>query len=461
MKLSSKIILLMTLISVLTGVIIGGVTIRSSNVIFEKYIQETHQIEISEWEDLYTSYYENNGGSWDNVENLLLNLRQVPSYYGATSEDSAYYKRQTVLIDTHRRILAHPQEKLVGQRVNKKLVDHGFPIYDSRSILIGYLLPLDYFDHQFWLLEESFNDNMQASIITGVSVTVLIAAIIGFLFARNMIKPLQRVIELVRRMGHATTNEKISDFNDDEIGELAMAFNQMSDELAKNNEMRVQLFADISHELRTPLTVIAGKLENKLMRNEICQPEEISSLYDEVLRLNGLVSELQNISRIDAGHMMISKTLIDFKNFFADFFLLVNADAEARDIALTVDIEKELPYCYADPERLKQIVLNLFSNALRYTKNGGAVLFHAWSEKDSFMFSVTDTGIGMTEEECAHVFDRFYRTDQSRARETGGTGLGMAITQGLVLAHGGRIEVKSKKNIGTTFTVALPLYKEV
>ncbi len=460
MKLSSKIILLMTMISVLTGIFIGGVTIRSSSMIFEKYLQETHQLEISEWEDLYTSYYENNGGSWENVETLFLNLRQMPPYYIRPADDLPYYKRETVLIDTNSRILTHPQVELVGQHVNKKLVQHGFPLYDSREKLIGYLLPLDYFDHQFWLLEESFNDSMKASIIKGVSFSVLIAALIGFIFARNIIKPLQRVIELVRRTGHTTTNERVAVVNDDEIGELAIAFNQMTDELAKNNEMRVQLFADISHELRTPLTVIAGKLENKLMRNEACPLEEISSLYDEVLRLNGLVSELQNISRLDAGHMMISKTLIDFKTFFADFFLLVNADAEARDITLTVEMEESLPYCYADPERLKQIVLNLFSNALRYTSNGGAVLFKAWSENECFVFSITDTGIGMSEEECARVFERFYRTDQSRARETGGTGLGMAITQGLVLAHGGAIDVKSKKNVGTTFTVSLPLYKE-
>ena len=222
----------------------------------------------------------------------------------------------------------------------------------------------------------------------------------------------------------------------------------------------MQLFADISHELRTPITAIAGTLENKLVKNEACPPEEISTLYDEMLRLSGMVTELQNISRLDAGHMPISKTLIDFKTFFQDFLMIIEADAEARDINVKVEMDEKLPYCYADPERLKQIVLNLVSNALRYTTNGGAVIFKAWSDKNNFIFSVSDTGIGMTEEECEHVFERFYRSDQSRARETGGTGLGMAITQGLVLAHDGTINVKSTKGVGTTFTVTLPLYDE-
>ena len=196
------------------------------------------------------------------------------------------------------------------------------------------------------------------------------------------------------------------------------------------------------------------------MKNEACEPEELSALYDEMLRLGGMVTELQNISRLDAGHMPINKTLINFEDFVKDFVVLFEADAETRDITVKVEYADKLPYCYADPERLKQIVLNLVSNALRYTTDGGVVILNAWADKENFIFSVADTGIGMSEEECQHVFDRFYRSDRSRARETGGTGLGMAITQGLVLAHGGRIEVKSKKDVGTTFTVYLPLYNE-
>jgi len=273
-------------------------------------------------------------------------------------------------------------------------------------------------------------------------------------------RPLDKLILSVRRIGQGSTTEKVDIENDDEIGELALAFNQMSTELARANDARVQMFADISHELRTPITAIAGTLENKLVKNEACSPEDISALYDEMLRLGGMVTELQNISRLDAGHMPISKTLINFKSFVEDFVVLFEADAETRNISVKVEFADKLPYCYADPERLKQIVLNLVSNALRYTTDGGVVILNAWSDKENFIFAVSDTGIGMTEEECQHVFDRFYRSDRSRARETGGTGLGMAITQGLVLAHDGKIEVKSQKDVGTTFTVYLPLYDE-
>ena len=460
MKLSTKIVSIMTLVTLLTGLILGSVTLQLMSKSFDQYLTETKKVEIGEWRAIYTNYYNENGDSWEGVQNVIVMfMYNLQSAYGMTMERSYY--QPVVLIDPEGVILAHPQPEFVGQSVNNRMVEHGYPIFDDEtSMLIGYLLPADYFDHQFWLLEESYLNNMRESVVLGVTATIAISIIIGLAFARNLTKPLNNLISSVRRIAQGSTTENVAVENDDEIGELALAFNQMSSQLARANDARVQLFADISHELRTPITAIAGTLENKLVKNEACPPEEISTLYDEMLRLSGMVTELQNISRLDAGHMPISKTLIDFKTFFQDFLMIIEADAEARDINVKVEMDEKLPYCYADPERLKQIVLNLVSNALRYTTNGGAVIFKAWSDKNNFIFSVSDTGIGMTEEECERVFERFYRSDQSRARETGGTGLGMAITQGLVLAHDGTINVKSTKGVGTTFTVTLPLYDE-
>ena len=458
MKLSTKIVSIMTLGTLLTGLIIGSVTLQLMSKSFDQYLNETKKVEIGEWRTIYTNYYEENGDSWDGVQSVIVTY-SLQTAYGPTMERSHY--QPVVLIDPEGVILAHPQSEFIGQSVNDRMVEHGYPIFDDESsMLIGYLLPVDYFNHQFWLLEENYLNNMRKSVILGVTATIVISIIIGLAFARNLTKPLNNLISSVRRIAQGSTTESVIVENDDEIGELALAFNQMSSQLARANDARVQLFADISHELRTPITAIAGTLENKLVKNKACPPEEISTLYDEMLRLSGMVTELQNISRLDAGHMPISKTLIDFKTFFQDFLIIIEADAEARDIQVKVDLGEKLPYCYADPERLKQIVLNLVSNALRYTTNGGVVIFKAWSDKNNFIFSVSDTGIGMTEEECKHVFERFYRSDQSRARETGGTGLGMAITQGLVLAHNGTINVKSTKGVGTTFTVTLPLYDE-
>lgn len=462
MKLSTKIISLMTLMAVLTGLIVGGVTLNLMGKTFDEYLTRTKQQEIGKWQEFYVEYYSDNGNSWIGVQEAAENA--IQNYTLQSSNGVMVVQRDelsVVLINADGVLLTAADETMLRQRVTKRTLEHGYPIYqEGTQHLIGYLLPTDFVSGQFWHLTDSYLNETRRSVVLGVAVTIVLAILLGWFAARNLTRPLDKLTASVRRIGQGSTNEKVEIDNDDEIGELALAFNQMSAELSRANDARVQMFADISHELRTPITAIAGTLENKLVKNEDCTPEEISALYDEMLRLSGMVTELQNISRLDAGHMPINKTLIDFPSFFEDFLVIVDADAESRNITVKVEYADKLPYCYADAERLKQIVLNLVSNALRYTTDGGAVILKAWSDKDNFIFSVADTGIGMSEEDCKHVFDRFYRSDRSRARETGGTGLGMAITQGLILAHGGRIEVKSKKDVGTTFTVYLPLYDE-
>lgn len=459
MKLSTKIISLMTLMAVLTGLIVGGVTLQLMSRSFDEYLMQTSKAEISVWEERYEAYYTENGNSWEGVQDEF-SSSMVQTPYGVVRQQM---ELSVILIAPDGTILTCPdtESDKVGLKVKTRLLEHGYPIYEEGSQqLIGYLLPADYIGDRFWYLTDSYLADTRRSVVLGVVATIVLAIILGWIFARNLTRPLDKLILSVRRIAQGSTNEKVDIENDDEIGELALAFNQMSMELSRANDARVQMFADISHELRTPITAIAGTLENKLVKNEACSPEDLSALYDEMLRLGGMVTELQNISRLDAGHMPISKTLIDFKSFVEDFVVLFEADAETRNITVKVEFADKLPYCYADPERLKQIVLNLVSNALRYTTDGGVVILNAWADKEYFIFSVADTGIGMSEEECQHVFDRFYRSDRSRARETGGTGLGMAITQGLVLAHDGKIEVKSQKDVGTTFTVYLPLYDE-
>ena len=459
MKLSTKIISLMTLMAVLTGLIVGGVTLQLMSRSFDEYLMQTSKAEISVWEERYEAYYTENGNSWEGVQDEF-SSSMVQTPYGVVRQQM---ELSVILIAPDGTILTCPdtESDKVGLKVKTRLLEHGYPIYEEGSQqLIGYLLPADYIGDRFWYLTDSYLADTRRSVVLGVVATIVLAIILGWIFARNLTRPLDKLILSVRRIAQGSTNEKVDIENDDEIGELALAFNQMSTELSRANDARVQMFADISHELRTPITAIAGTLENKLVKNEACSPEDLSALYDEMLRLGGMVTELQNISRLDAGHMPISKTLIDFKSFVEDFVVLFEADAETRNITVKVEFADKLPYCYADPERLKQIVLNLVSNALRYTTDGGVVILNAWADKEYFIFSVADTGIGMSEEECQHVFDRFYRSDRSRARETGGTGLGMAITQGLVFAHDGKIEVKSQKDVGTTFTVYLPLYDE-
>ena len=157
---------------------------------------------------------------------------------------------------------------------------------------------------------------------------------------------------------------------------------------------------------------------------------------------------------------MLDRTLISFRDYFADFTVLLEAEAESRQMNLVVNLDNAPEYCYADPKRLKQIILNLVNNAFRYTSAGGTITVEAQQEGKDFLFSVQDTGMGIAPEDLDKIFERFYRTDRSRDRESGGSGLGLAITKALVEAHGGWIKVASKLNEGTIFTVMLPGWDE-
>ncbi|MFM9414288.1 sensor histidine kinase [Peptococcus simiae] len=453
MSLSKKISFVLLSVVTIGGLLIGGLTIDSTTRSFDQFLFETRQSEITEWYDIFMDYYETHDNSWEGVERL--NVSEEPD---RTMSLGQAYQRPIVLVSQSGQILVHPQKNFIGLTVDSSLLNHGFPLERGEEV-IGYLLPVDYFDHKFWVLEESFIRNVSHSVIKGILATNLIAFIIALVLSQNMVQPLRKLIENVRKMGKSDHFVPVVVYSDDEIGELASAFNQMGLEIEKNSEARTRLFSDVSHELRTPLTAIAASLENKLLRTESLSPVEISALYDEVLRMTNLVKELQSISRLDAGHIDLSKTLIDFKSFFADFFVLLDAEAASRDIQVTIDTPDNLPYCYADPERLKQIVLNLVSNAMRYSNDGGQVTLAAEADDKYFIITVKDNGLGMSPQDLAHVFDRFYRSDASRARDTGGSGLGLAITKGLVDAHDGVIQVSSQLGEGTIFTVRLPLYQ--
>ena len=210
-----------------------------------------------------------------------------------------------------------------------------------------------------------------------------------------------------------------------------------------------------------PGLIKPNDLELSRLVGKPLETEEIVVLYDEVIRLKGLVNELQDLSKLEAGHAVLDKTLIKFADYFEDFAVLLDAEAESRNMTLEVNLKEAPEYCYADPKRLKQIVLNLVNNAFRYTPEGGTVTIIAKAQNGDFLFSVQDTGMGIAPEDVNKIFDRFYRTDRSRDRESGGSGLGLAITKALVDAHGGWIKVDSQLNAGTTFTIMLPGWKDI
>jgi signal transduction histidine kinase len=307
--------------------------------------------------------------------------------------------------------------------------------------------------------EAQFLQRTNEALIFAMLGALLVALVIGILLARTLTRPLQALTRAAQSITQGQLEQEVRVGANDEIGQLATAFNRMSREVARVNQLRRQMTADIAHDLRTPLTVISGYVES--MRDGDLKPtrERFALIYSEIERLQNLVGDLRMLSMADAGELSLNPQSISPKNLLERASMLFRHQAEAQEVAIQVIASDDLPDIRVDEARMIQVLGNLISNALRYTHSGDVITLAAQPSGDELEISVQDTGAGIPAEELPYIFDRFYRGDQSRHSETGETGLGLAIVKALVEAHGGSVSAESKPGKGTTIRLAFPVDK--
>jgi signal transduction histidine kinase len=241
----------------------------------------------------------------------------------------------------------------------------------------------------------------------------------------------------------------------DEIGNLTMVLNRNLERLERLFHARQRFLADVSHELRTPLTTIRGNVD--LMRRiGEADPEILDVVQEELERMTRLVGDLMLLARADTGGLPIQRQSVELDTLFLDVYRQVRSID--HDVQITVE-EVDQVGVLGDSDRLKQLILNLVDNAIKYTPPGGKVMMSLSKVDGRSQLVVKDTGIGIPAEDLPHIYDRFYRVDKSRTRAQGGSGLGLSIAKWIVEAHKGDIEVESEVGIGTTFRVYLPTLK--
>jgi two-component system, OmpR family, sensor histidine kinase BaeS len=304
--------------------------------------------------------------------------------------------------------------------------------------------------------ESLFLQRTTQALVLATIGALVVALTIGILLARELTRPLQALTHAAQNIAKGDLDQQVKVTSKDEIGQLAQAFNRMSQEVARENQLRRQMTADIAHDLRTPLTVIAGYIES--MRDGILQPtnQRFDLIYSEIERLQHLVTDLRMLSQVDAGELPLHPQKISPIHIIERSAELFNHHAQQQDVTLLVEPDGTTPAIFVDEARIMQVMDNLISNALRYTPAGGKIILSAKEIQEKVDITVKDTGAGISSEELPLIFDRFHRGDKSRNAETGQSGLGLSIVKALVEAHKGRVWAESTQGEGTAFHIEFP-----
>ncbi|HUT20094.1 MAG TPA: ATP-binding protein [Anaerolineae bacterium] len=295
-------------------------------------------------------------------------------------------------------------------------------------------------------------------------VALLTAVLVSLVLSRQVVAPIQAMTRASARIAEGQYQDRVAVRGDvstddlDELAQLALSFNRMAAKLSQTEAMRRQLIADVAHELRTPLTATKGYLEGLMDGVLPPTPETYQQIHSEATRLQHLVDDLQELSRVEARAYELHLAPISPAKLIDDAVRRMQYQFEEKEVTLAVEPQPDQPLVLADEGRMQQVLTNLLGNALQYTPSGERVTVRTEAVRGEVRFFVQDTGIGVPAEHLPHLFDRFYRVEPSRSRAHGGSGIGLTIAKHLVEAHGGRIWAESAgKDRGSTFGFTLPV----
>jgi two-component system, OmpR family, sensor kinase len=347
---------------------------------------------------------------------------------------------------------------------------HEVEMSDGHELLL-HALPYESRDGARFLIEVAAPYNQIESVLRGLLLTfslglpliVALAISGGYVLMRRALRPVDEIRQKAAQITSRNLSERLPVVHTgDELERLATDLNRMIERLEESFQQINRFSADASHELRTPLTVLQGELES-IARNSSNLPAEIrdtiGSALEETHRLTKIVENLLAISRLEAGDARKQRERLDFAELARNTADQMRLLAEEKHIHLDCN-GAEAVEVDADPARLKQVVVNLLDNAIKYTPESGKVSISVMKQDGRAVCEIADTGIGISPDDLPHIFDRFYRADKARSRQMGGTGLGLSIVRSICLAHEGQVKVESIEGRGSVFHIQLPLAKD-
>ncbi|MCK4598478.1 HAMP domain-containing protein [Candidatus Bipolaricaulota bacterium] len=397
--------------------------------------------------------YRRRTGTWLGIEQLL------STRYTVWINGRLIVRRTSLigpfsLADVDGKVVVSTEEGKVGLFLSPQEIASGIPLSDEGEKM-GVLL----LSEQGSVLdpaEEEFLASAKRSALLGGGIASGIALLLSAFLISQVLSPLRLLSRATERIAHGDLTQRVALKARDEFGQLGTSFNRMIDNLRRSETIRQTMTADIAHELRTPVTIIQGNLEAIL--DGVYQPtaETIAPIYEETLHLGRLIDDLRDLALAEAGELRLNKEPTDLVTLVNQVTEMVSSSLE-RGPELHVRVDHSLPKVSLDPKRIRQVMANILSNALRHTPATGEIWVEVLQEGGEVELRVTDSGPGIPPEDLPHLFERFYRGDQARSRSEGGSGLGLAIAKQWVEAHGGRIWAENNEQTGARFVVRLPL----
>lgn len=456
-SLRNTILISFTIIMTLTIFTISIFVKKTFQTEFGKYVDDSNKTEVEHLVfDLKNIYKDNN---WD-VE-LIKQLGQDAIKKGIALEIYSYDNTSVWSVFNDEQILSNEilssiRENMMSieENWNSNLKDYKINIYDENENIVGYENIIHYESVYYMENDMEFlsiiNKFMGITSIISIGSIILISILISKVLSNSMekVSKMAKVIEKGKYKSNLDYKSNIK-----EVDDLILAINSLSVKLNDEEILRKRLTTDIAHELRTPLTSIQGHLDTLI--DGVWEPtsERLISIREEVSRLGDLVGELRKLSKFDIEKNILNKTEVNLKELIQN--IIYNYESKALEKQITIESNLKDIFINVDKNQFSQVLINILSNAIKYTNIGGRVELSMYEDIDNVNISIKDTGCGIPKEDIKNIFERFYRADRSRNKKTGGIGVGLTIAQSIINAHNGEIIVKSELNKGTEFIIKL------